>query len=523
MSSLDDEDGDEVEFVADWRQELARQEEEQRRSTAQPEHAYDSTYSEPTWAYAEIIPISGQQPSTPYGQHSPLYGMQQYLMPRHQTLDWQLQSFAGYMTQQQPLFSGQNLQNSPVTPATVQLTSPISQYSTSLCPPQLPFISELWDQCVQESSRDSILGSSVQEQASQGTQQMQAMVPRQDVQPSQGPPQQGLEIWPSQEARLQMGSPAKIQNLIVGIGGCTRSGKSTLASHLRGLFQHLAIGENRVVVISQDAYFVPTEECPPTAQGRRYVKHKDCFRAVNWRGLLHDVESVAAGKPVPDPSGRKFTTAPFRLEPGQITAKANANYAGFLRSSGAEKKLWSEHFYRLNLEHQHAKQPQKYKDGSEDGIHWPAQLIIVEGFLMSAEYTESLSSADPPLAHGDEVQQAAYESLRNMMDHSLCLHVPKAEAKRRRCESPQYQYCSEGGSRLPHETWKTEEYFEKVAWPAYMEYHDKVLRQTEEDLRFRASTFIDVDQASAGSDWIVLGEACARINRTIRLEKRRDQ
>ncbi|KZL69261.1 p-loop containing nucleoside triphosphate hydrolase [Colletotrichum incanum] len=500
MSSLDDDPSD-VESAAEWGREVVRQEEEQRRSTAQFGHAYSSTGSEPTVAYAEVLPTSDQRPSRPFGQHFPLYGMQQYLMPRHQTLDWQPQSFAGYIAQQQSQSSGQNLQYAPVTPATAQQTSLISQYSMSPCSPQLPFISEVWDRCVQESSRDSISGSLAQGQATPRTWQMQAMVPQQDAQFSQGPLQQGLGIWPSQEARLQMGSVANIQNLIVGIGGCIRRGKSTLASHLRELFRHLAKGENRVVVISNTLTSFPPKNVLPRLRG----------------------ETAAAGNPVPDPSGRKFMTAPCRLELRQIMAKANANYAGFLRSSGAEKKLWSEHFYCLNLEHQRAKQPQKYKDGSEDATHWPAQLIIVEGFLMSAEYTEDLPFADPPLAHGYKVQQVAYESLRNMMDHSLCLHVPKAEARRRRFESPEYKHCSEGGSRLPHETWKTEEYFKEVAWPAYMGYYDKVLRQTEESLRFRASTFIDVDQALAGSDWIILGEACSRINRTIRLEKWKHQ
>ncbi|KAK1988574.1 hypothetical protein LZ30DRAFT_698904 [Colletotrichum cereale] len=358
--------------------------------------------------------------------------------PGYPTPGWQTQSSStGHTPEQQPQASGQaTSQHIRAPPVTPQQTLPASYLDL----PQLPFNNDSGYLPVQESYSEFTPESSIQGQADLGTQHLQAIASSQnaqslqDTETWQDSPQGELATWPSQEAEGPMGSPKlEVQNLIIGIGGCIHSGKSTLASHLKLLLQRNAKDENRVVVISQDAYLRPAEHCPFTTQSGTNVRHKDCLQAVDWVSLLDDVSRVAAGNSVPDPSGNKFTTVSCSIDLGRMMEKADREYSDFRRSGQGGRNNWAQHFYCHDQE-------------DDNAMHCPAQLIIVEGSLMSTEYNNaSLPVAYPPLAHYLRQQQSAYESLRRMMHLTLCLHIPKAEAKRRRFESLEYKDHDQGG------------------------------------------------------------------------------
>ena len=80
------------------------------------------------------------------------------------------------------------------------------------------------------------------------------------------------------------------------------------------------------------------------------------------------------------------------------------------------------------------------------------------------------------------VQEHHYLSLRRafiqisaLLDIKLFLTTSRDIAKKRRMESQEYKDLSKGGSRTPGQMWKTEGYFEDVAWKNHVLAHDWIV------------------------------------------------
>ena len=77
---------------------------------------------------------------------------------------------------------------------------------------------------------------------------------------------------------------------VVGISGCTNSGKTTLASFLQKTFPGS-------VVINQDKFFRPDDSREHILIPELNHKNWDCLNAVNWDTMMEQVEQILSSEP----------------------------------------------------------------------------------------------------------------------------------------------------------------------------------------------------------------------------------
>ena len=102
--------------------------------------------------------------------------------------------------------------------------------------------------------------------------------------------------------------------VLVGIAGGTGSGKTSLAVKLRD-----RVGEDRCLLIAQDAYYKDGSTLPPAAQAAINYDHPDAF---DTSLLVQDLRDLRAGRPVPhltyDHASYARRVLPDPLKPRQV-------------------------------------------------------------------------------------------------------------------------------------------------------------------------------------------------------------
>jgi hypothetical protein len=107
------------------------------------------------------------------------------------------------------------------------------------------------------------------------------------------------------------------------------------------------------------------------------------------------------------------------------------------------------------------------------GGSWDWKYLFVEGFLLfTAPTTTTTTGDDAPVAATREEKEAlefqkTREDLVDLFDIKLFLPATKEDAKTRRFGRKNYRDIENGGLRLPGQMWRSEGYFEDVAWAGY--------------------------------------------------------
>lgn len=102
--------------------------------------------------------------------------------------------------------------------------------------------------------------------------------------------------------------------MLVGIAGGTGSGKTSLAVKVRD-----RVGEDRCLLIAQDAYYKDGSTLSPAAQAAINYDHPDAF---DTSLLVQDLRDLRAGRPVPhltyDHASYARRVLPDPLKPRQV-------------------------------------------------------------------------------------------------------------------------------------------------------------------------------------------------------------
>jgi hypothetical protein len=94
-------------------------------------------------------------------------------------------------------------------------------------------------------------------------------------------------------------------------------------------------------------------------------------------------------------------------------------------------------------------------------------LTMVEGFLLFLE----------------DLPQHQSESLMRSCDAKIFLQAKKEQAKKQRFQRHEYMDPPQG-TRLPSESWKREDYFERIAWPEYKSEHGWIFKNRDVETDF---------------------------------------
>ncbi|RAL64442.1 hypothetical protein DID88_001918 [Monilinia fructigena] len=197
--------------------------------------------------------------------------------------------------------------------------------------------------------------------------------------------------------------------VVLGISGCSSSGKTTLSRLLRDIFPN-------TFVIHEDDFYRPEEELPK----KHDLVDWDCAEALNISEMVKSLEHI-----------RKYGTFPPNLE-----SKEDQNSIG--KCPVPDKEIEA-----LKSEVTAWTQPGQPGHGILLGTDSPIRLCIFDGFLL---YSKSLASVQ---AH---------------IDMKLFLRVSYAKAKGRR-EARSGYVTLEGFWEDPPG------YVDKIVWPNYVEDH----------------------------------------------------
>jgi uridine kinase len=84
-----------------------------------------------------------------------------------------------------------------------------------------------------------------------------------------------------------------VDPIVIGIGGGTGSGKTTVAKQVRRHFP-----EESVVIVHHDSYYVDRSELPPTSREKINYDHPDSF---DNKLLIAQLNDLRAGRPIEKP------------------------------------------------------------------------------------------------------------------------------------------------------------------------------------------------------------------------------
>ncbi|KLU82669.1 hypothetical protein MAPG_01738 [Magnaporthiopsis poae ATCC 64411] len=164
---------------------------------------------------------------------------------------------------------------------------------------------------------------------------------------------------------------------------------------------------------------------------------------------------------------------------------------------------------------QENKPPGKQTEGS---VAVSCRLALVEGFLLypsdvndpSTSWGKALATATDPQVK-ENLRHA--KKLCDCLDLRLYMPLDRATARHRRLNRPTYvdTIALEGGGRQPGQSWKTEGYFNDVAWPNHERFHRHLF--TEEIQK----TYTDFDPQEGGQAMgcIIRGDRDADLARTV--------
>lgn len=270
---------------------------------------------------------------------------------------------------------------------------------------------------------------------------------------------------------------------LIGISGCSSSGKTTLALALSVIFGDVlrpTAGDSAnsiVSIISQDDYFLPKAQCSSTsftprlpadevvvagrieADGTVEAAGADCLAAAERAALVGAVEAfllqvrspgrdgAARRHGSPSRDARVSPEPPYHAGPGRQPANSHGGAA--VRARAAEQAA-------LNADVPGGFEGLFFGVGARSGLpEVRRRMGVVEGFLLFARgEQQELDEASSNL------QRAI---LRRCVHAALFLRIDKATAVRRRFRRGCYADAPRGGRR-PGQMWKTRGYFEEVGW-----------------------------------------------------------
>lgn len=238
--------------------------------------------------------------------------------------------------------------------------------------------------------------------------------------------------------------------IIIGISGSTSSGKTTLSLILSAIFS-----DNALNSIHEDDFFRPK-----TAR----TTDTDCFEAVDLERFITKVKHVRTTEHITLPK-----TPPARNEPSFRVENVDDQklYNDLIQQKKRELRIW--------ISGQISKS--RYSEWEDTTILMPSEsspfgpravikpkFCFVDGFLLYSKVGEPFGGVDNMTA--SYLNTIAREELMRLFDIRLFLPVTKQVASERRFSREPY-IDPPNGSRLAKQWWKTEEYFNKIAWPNY--------------------------------------------------------
>ncbi|KAH8681556.1 hypothetical protein BX600DRAFT_446829 [Xylariales sp. PMI_506] len=272
---------------------------------------------------------------------------------------------------------------------------------------------------------------------------------------------------------------------VIGIGGSTSAGKTTLANILATVFQRAVFLASDVSsafvdwqstttkIVHQDDYLIPSKDqrwpfyvCPePQAQDlERLLTNRDCIEACRYQDIhaeVHDhngkLVSQESSASCPARSNVEIASsspADANSALNQVMERAASELAGHLRKAVASEAS------------------KGHKGDGKISLHF----VIVEGNLLLARAGAERAQAQgwpyghPVLSEQESRQrrdgQKAQELLLEALDVRLFLPVDKQTACDRRFMRPEYQARTPENPRgsVPEQHWKTVKYFEEHAW-----------------------------------------------------------
>jgi len=318
---------------------------------------------------------------------------------------------------------------------------------------------------------------------------------------------------------------------LIGIGGSSSSGKTTLATLLREVFTGAIDsipydtsdpidGGAETVLLQQDDFFIPRGQAPrtrfrPASPADNYVtrgvprddvgfvaaENRDSIEAIRWAEFVDAVYDakytrrvngaiMATAKTLSDLRERSSVGGSFQEAQDMVGRECK-------RQRELNKKLYREQTRNLQYQGTYFRQGHKPRDDADglpgdDNHPWVVCNVgIVEGFLLLANApspqtkgatatattttTQEAQPADDHWAHMAAVERA--------LDVKLFLHTTKPTAAarrfRRRCYTDADTLLGDDDEaacpdrRVPGELWKARGYFDDVAWPEYEACHTR--------------------------------------------------
>ncbi|KAL8382896.1 hypothetical protein RB595_006597 [Gaeumannomyces hyphopodioides] len=146
------------------------------------------------------------------------------------------------------------------------------------------------------------------------------------------------------------------------------------------------------------------------------------------------------------------------------------------------------------------------------------RIALVEGFMLyptdvddpSTSWGEALTSAtDPRVKESLRYAKKLYDCL----DLRLYMPLDRAMARHRRLTRPPYvdTIALEGGGRQPGQAWKTEGYFDDVAWPNHEHFHQHLFTQKIQE----AYPAFDPEKGGQAMGCIIRGDQDADLAKTV--------
>ncbi|KAK0226194.1 P-loop containing nucleoside triphosphate hydrolase protein [Armillaria fumosa] len=204
-------------------------------------------------------------------------------------------------------------------------------------------------------------------------------------------------------------SPAKTRVILVGVGGATCSGKTTLAKHLKSILPHS-------VIIHQDD-FAPPQELVPYHPTYKVQDWDAAPGAIEWSRLIKFLRHVKASGEIPD----------------DHRSHDHLNEQKLVQVAEEIKQRWRQEFEKIKEANAEA----------GERVIWG----LVDGFLL--------------YWHPEVIEQ---------LDVRIFLRVPHDVLKERRHQRHGYHTAVQ--SDPEGSLWRDPPmYWEQIVWPAYVDAH----------------------------------------------------
>ncbi|KAG9231672.1 hypothetical protein BJ875DRAFT_110433 [Amylocarpus encephaloides] len=274
--------------------------------------------------------------------------------------------------------------------------------------------------------------------------------------------------------------------VVIGISGCSSSGKTTLTFLLDEIFNSGAVTTTGKHIIMQDDFFRPKSELPDVVfveQDTKFLKatiqqgtsqlydiqpfidekmktawkitgpDADCAAAVNFDMLSKAVVHLRRNGEIPEELEAQRKAKQLGVVQGR-TVTSNDNQA--VQRNKVSYLNHDESMLRQMYGSLIQELRRKVKT-SLDKMTGNLRFVFVEGFLLFKD----------PGSTAVTTQDRHRQTLQSCIDIPLFVTTSRVEAKNRRLSRKTY-LDPPLGERLPGQMWKGEGYFEDVVWNGYI-------------------------------------------------------